>query len=131
MQKRSQRLGGDKDFLMARACYAEGKQFTFTVTMNMVRSSPSWPKNADFPPLPPLKAKDLADSLLPQLVKNKEHWTLHSINLWPTMLDDKWFYFVVYDFRPPIPMTGPPIEMTIPVMMNGHVVKPTIRRYLL
>jgi hypothetical protein len=107
---------------------AEGKEFKFTVTDADVRSTPAWQPDAANPPLPPLRAQEIARKQLEQFVSDHAKWRLHEISL-RNVGDNHWVYVVRFDRQPPEVPTDS-ASFFIPVLMNGAILQPEVLKPL-
>src|SRR4029077_18775891 len=53
---------------------ADGKQFEFPLTADVVKTTPAWTADSPCPPLEPRRAIDIATKQLHQLVKEPSKW---------------------------------------------------------
>jgi hypothetical protein len=107
--------------------------YEFEVTASDIAKTPEWHEGEDLP-LPPRKALQSAKKELEQLVGDTEQWKLSFVEITPYIDGKHWFYRVGYI----IPLAAPrgafiqektpsPQSMTIPVLMDGTVVRCDIR----
>ena len=108
---------------------SDGRELTFIVTRPQLDETPSWPDEAENPPLSARKAIAIARSYLPKLVSDAERWSLGRVSLKP-MGKDKWVYVVQMNEPDlPRPMLGKTVHtMQLVVLMNGETVKPVISK---
>jgi hypothetical protein len=103
----------------------EGKEFNFKVTDADVRYALPWQPNTPNPPLPQLRAAEIARKQLDQLVADRSKWRLRAITL-RNVGNNYWVYVVMFDS----PYQGDPAEgamFFIPVLMNGAVPTPKVK----
>ena len=105
---------------------ADGKQLWFPVTAADVRQAPTWPQDAENPPLPPREAIAIARRQLSGLVSDPAVWEFEEICL-SRFSEDRWAYFVRFrrEYGPNVAVTGGDY-FHIPVLMNGTTVEPKI-----
>ena len=122
--------------LLAGSAFAEGlaatfrsdyadKRYDFDITHAQINAMPAWPDSTENPPLSPRKAFALASGELTILLPNVKVWygpqiTLHGLGTGA--------FYVVKFIIPlhPEQMDAPVVEMRIPVLMDGTVIKPRV-----
>jgi hypothetical protein len=102
---------------------ADGKTFTFKVTSEDLKATPSWSEDQESPPVSARKAIEKANALLEKLVKDTKRWELHQ-SILERAYGDKWYWVVEYYDRGGKPKGFKP-SFHIMVLMDGAVVKPT------
>jgi len=100
--------------------YHNDRQFVFTITPELLDSSPDWEEGQDNPPLPARRALEAAATYLPQLVPNAEEW--HSMEIRLVPVNKKWVYVVGFSEQKERLSS----KFVIVVLMNGRVVDPKI-----
>src|SRR5262245_39960336 len=111
---RSAEIGG-----MGAHGKADGKQFDFPLTIDVVKDTPTWAPNSACPPLDPRRAIDIATRQLHELVKKPADWYFIQINL-IQFNGDHWAYIVTFDrhYPPDVAVYGADY-FEIPVLMSG------------
>src|SRR5262245_43631918 len=75
---------------------ADGKQFDFPRTIDVVKDTPAWKADAACPPLEPRRAIEIATKQLHALVKEPAKWYFLQINL-VEFGKERWAYIVIFD----------------------------------
>ena len=118
---RSTDIGG-----MGAGGKADGKQFSFDLTAEVVKETPAWMPNSSCPPLEPRQAIEIATKQLHGLVKDPSAWYFLQLNL-VQFNGDHWAYIVVFDRHYPddVAVTfGDYFQ--IPVLMSGATLEPKV-----
>jgi hypothetical protein len=126
----SARTRADDDFRGTRLSYFQGKEYSFDLRVTALAKAPLWLHGADFPPLPPLKARDLALARARTLCPEVKEWgtdliSLQEIGRGSSTLPSFWIYVVGCEDDDG-PYSGPPRILEIPVLMNGAIPEPHI-----
>ena len=118
---RSAEIGG-----MGANGKADGKQFEFPLTVDVVKTTPAWTPDASCPPLEPRRAMDIATKQLHELVKEPDKWYFFQLNL-VQFTGDHWAYIVIFDRHYPddVAVFGADYFES-PVLMSGATLKPKI-----
>jgi hypothetical protein len=106
---------------------ADGKQFEFPLTADIVKATPAWTPHSSCPPLEPRQAIEIATKQLHDLVKIPADWYFLQLNL-VRFSGDHWAYIVVFDRHYPedVAVTfGDYFQ--IPVLMSGVSLEPKVR----
>ena len=108
--------------------YAFSKQYVVSISDDMLEASPSWKDDAENPPLSARKALTLATEMKDTLVKDTQEfkWALRSCTLQPAD-GDKWYWLVRYEAEFQGASTGRPNHLRLVVLMDGLVIKPSVR----
>ena len=121
-QATSTEIGG-----MGASGRADGKQFDFPLTADVVKATPRWTPNSSCPPLEPRQAIEIATKQLRGLVKDPAVWYFLQLNL-VQFSGDHWAYIVIFDRHYPenVAVTfGDYFQ--IPVLMSGATLEPKVR----
>jgi hypothetical protein len=105
---------------------ADGKQFEFPLTADVVKTTPAWTANSPCPPLEPRRAIDIATKQLHELVKEPSKWYFVQFEL-VQFSGDHWAYIVIFDRHYPedVAVFGADF-FQIPVLMSGATLKPKV-----
>jgi hypothetical protein len=105
---------------------ADGKQFEFPLTADVVKATPAWKPDSPFPPLGPRRAIEIATKQLHELVKDPAKWYFVQINL-VEFSGDHWAYIAMFDRHYPddVAVFGADF-FQIPVLMSGATLKPKV-----
>jgi hypothetical protein len=104
-------------------CFADGKQFDFKITRELLDNSPDWLDGQENPPLSARRALEIATAYLPKLVSHPEDWEAAEIQLTPHV-NKKWVYFVRFSEK----KEGLQSIFGIPVLMSGEAIEPSIKK---
>ncbi len=98
-----------------------GKCMGFLLPEEWLKETPSWDQTSP-PPLFPVRAKLIADSVLATMVNDTTEWFLTEINLRRLRKGaEKWGYSVSFEKQSEKAIwETPPDHVTIPVMFNGR-----------
>ena len=105
---------------------ADGKQFEFPLTADVVKTTPSWTTDSACPPLEPRRAIDIATKQLHDLVKDPSKWYFVQFEL-VQFTGDHWAYIIIFDRHYPenVAVYGADF-FQIPVLMSGATLKPKV-----
>jgi hypothetical protein len=111
---------------MAASGKADGKQFEFPLTADVVKATPAWTPNSPCPPVEPRRAIEIATKQLHELVKEPAKWYFLQLNL-VEFSGDHWAYIVIFDRHYPedVAVFGADF-FQIPVLMSGATLKPKV-----
>jgi hypothetical protein len=119
------------DFLGTRSSEFYGKTYDFNLSAKALAAAPRWKKGEAFPPLSPLKAREIAFRMAKKLCPSVTAWGADSIileEIHQTYNDAPatyWIYLVpCEDIGSDV--IGKPFQLNIPVMMNGIAIEPLI-----
>lgn len=105
---------------------ADGKQFEFPLTADIVKATPAWTSKSACPPLEPRHAIEIATKQLHALVKDSAVWYFVQLEL-VQFSGDHWAYIVVFDRHYPDELAVTFGDyFWIPVLMNGKTLEPKI-----
>ena len=121
----------DDDFRGTRLSRFNGKDYSFDLYVNFLAKAPAWKEGDDFPPLPPLKARDIALNKARELCPEVKAWGIERISLQEidqvtSNLPHCWIYLIDCESHDG-PYSGPPRILEIPVLMNGSIPEPKIK----
>jgi len=108
--------------------YAFAKQYTFNIDHAALEKTPDWdPEVADNPPVSAKNAIRMARELKDTLVKDSKDfkWKLDTATLHP--LNRKWIWLVQFNAQYQGPSSGYPNHLQFVILMDGTIIKPTIR----
>jgi hypothetical protein len=100
------------------------KVFKTTITREQVAKTPAWSASADFPPLSPRKADQLAAAKFHKLLPDKSDWERKRIIIESIGDDAHWYYLI--EFAPFEPQLGRQASLEIVVLMDGKIIEPTV-----
>ena len=101
----------------------EGALYFFQTTRGVLRQTPQWKPEAEFPPLSPRRAERAALQRAQQLRPDVKKWHRESICLRESA-GDAWYYEVTF-WRGDIAITGLPSLLRVPVLMDGQALPAT------
>jgi len=102
-----------------------GKSYDFRITHEQLAKSPRWSEDAPNPPLSARQAKAAAILCLKGLFDDADQWRLENISLTP--ISETWMYTVAFTEPPPTDCKDcPSFPFTVPVIMDGVAVTPTV-----
>jgi len=101
--------------------YFEELMFKFSLTPDIVKASPQWPKRADYPPLPPRRAIDKSLELLGQMLGKygttpDPRFRACALMKVGDIEGDWWYYLVTWAVWPP-EGPGDRASIDVPVLM--------------
>ena len=105
---------------------ADGRQFEFPLTADVVKPTPAWKPDSPCPPLEPRRAIEIATKQLHDLVKEPAKWYFVQLEL-VQFSGDHWAYIVIFDRHYPedVAVFGADF-FHIPVLMSGATLKPKV-----
>jgi hypothetical protein len=122
------------DFYGSRLSHFKEKSYDFRLSKAAIERAPKWEKTADYPPLSPRKALQIALAQAKELRPEVTNWNTDDIKLeqigsstsnYPST--EKWIFLVtLQDYSGPI--AGVPWQLKIPIYMDGSTIKPTISK---
>lgn len=127
-------LAGEADYV--RYSYFFGKRAALRLDYDEIRKTPKWDMESPNPPISAKRAIELANPIKMRVLKDIAgfHWELESVSLRP--LDPRypdnelnkncWYWLVTYEAYPLL-FTGPQPKFEVAVLLDGSVVRPTIR----
>lgn len=112
---------------------AFGKKYTITMTYAVIKNTPDWTDSQENPPVSAKKAVKLATSLKDSLSKGnkKSHWELTHLTL--MKIEGKWIWLATFTpggeellaaLSQEADLEGSFPQLTLPVLMDGAVIKP-------
>ena len=112
------------------------KVYEFKVTESMTAKTPAWPEDAEHPPLSSRRALHLAKATLVGMVPNAVEWELETVGLEPWGDGAHWIYVITFRHFTTTPpdvngvrvSRGRPSTITIPVLLSGVAVEPTVTK---
>ena len=114
------------DIVMSVGGRAEGKEFAFRVTAELVKKTPAWMPNSSCPPLEPRQAIKIATKQLHGLVKDSAVWYFSQLVL-HDFGGDHWVYIAQFDRRyPENAAVSFGDWFAIPVLMSGSTIEPEV-----
>lgn len=107
--------------------YGNGKQYTVSVSKDMLEKSPRWMEPDENPPISARRAIELATAMKDSLVKDSDSWKwkLRSASLEP--IDGHWFWEISFEGKFDGFLEGRPPNLRLVVLMDGTVVKPLVK----
>jgi len=115
------------DFLGTRSSRFKDADYNFDLTRSALARAAHWERDAEYPPLSPRKARQIALDQAKSLRPEVTNWRLDRISLEP-IGDADWIYLVTYqDFSGPI--FGVAWSLQIPVYFDGATIQPKIRKF--
>ena len=126
-QSRSQQptSTGDAELVILSLSDFEGALYFFQTTRGSLRATPRWKSGAEFPPLSPRRAAEVALQRAQQIRPDVRKWHRASICLHQSD-DYTWFYLVRF-WRADISIAGSPYFLDVPVLMDGRALPATTR----
>ena len=115
----------NEDFRGTRFSRFNGKDYSFDLRVTELARAPAWKAGADFPPLAPFKARDIALKRARQLCPGVKEWGIDRISLQEIDqvsgdLPHYWIYLIDCEDEEG-PYSGPSRILEIPVLMNGAI----------
>jgi hypothetical protein len=105
---------------------ADGKDFWFHVSAEVVKKTPAWMPTSSCPPLEPRQAIEIATKQLHGLVKNPSLWAFSQFALFHFSADH-WVYIVEFDRHYPENVAVSFGDwFAIPVLMSGSTIEPKV-----
>ena len=103
----------------------EGVLYFFQTTRGSLRATPKWKSDAEFPPLSPRRAEEVALQRAQQMRPDVLKWHRENISLQESD-HDAWFYLVRF-WRGDRAITGLPHFLDVPVLMDGRALPATTK----
>jgi len=106
---------------------ADGKDFWFHISSEVLKKTPAWMPTSPCPPLEPRRAIEIATKQLHGLVKDPSLWSFSSLGLVPFKAD-QWVYTVAFQRHYPENVSSQGGDwFALPVLMNGSTIEPKVR----
>jgi hypothetical protein len=114
-----------------------GKVYEFKVTETIIAKTPAWPEEAEHPPLSSRHGLRLAKATLGGMVADAAEWELESLAIEPWGDRTHWIYVITFrHFTTTLPdsngvrsvSVGRPATITIPILLSGVAVEPTVTK---
>jgi hypothetical protein len=109
--------------------HAYGKRYEVTVPNALLEKTPKWDGADENPPLSAKKALEAANKMKDSLVSDTKgiKWVLESLALAPSA-GARWYWTATYRAAcaPGYGASGPPITLTLVILMNGTAIQPKV-----
>lgn len=125
---------GSDDEVFSFVAELDYQEFMYSIPKFELENSPNWSSEAEFPPLPPRKAIEIATKGLKMLEKRgfikpipkSFKWVMMEASLVP-VVGEKWFWKIQFEEFPGegVGSTGLASVATVVVMMNGNILEPS------
>ncbi|MBK7933962.1 MAG: hypothetical protein IPK01_10775 [Acidobacteria bacterium] len=126
-QANSEFPDGLRGFSMSSSFQFDGKEYRYELNTDAIKDTPSWNVSDGEPPLPIVRAVDIAKAQLKKLIKKTKGWDVDFVNLHQADRK-KWYYeihFTCIEIGCSDKATG---GFTILVKLDGSPVEPKVTK---
>jgi hypothetical protein len=102
-----------------------GKEYELVVRQSHIDAAPNWPDDQLNPPLAPRKAISLATEWVHKFFPESTNPPVSQLDMKSVGHKGQWIYVALFELRSQ-PGWTPTVAFPVVVLMNGHVVEPTI-----